>query len=223
MALEIAEAIEACRALLATLSVCTTGSTTLAQTSTGYSRASGSFITDGFRVGMEVTPSGFTDTTRRAITAIAPDGLSMTVGTGLTPQTSGSGRTLSVGRPEYLAVPNKDFTPAQVSNRPYIEDAFLPGPTNVEGVGSYATMVHEPIYIIKWWGLANKADTDLSKCASAVLSLFSPRTAITMDTGDILRVRERPGPFASQITNPQPGRALVTITIPLWLRTANSI
>lgn len=37
----------------------TTGTTTLSATSTGYTRASGSFITDGFAVGQVVTASGF--------------------------------------------------------------------------------------------------------------------------------------------------------------------
>lgn len=37
----------------------TTGTTTISATATGYSRASGSFLTDGFAVGQTVTASGF--------------------------------------------------------------------------------------------------------------------------------------------------------------------
>jgi hypothetical protein len=219
MALDYAEVVEACRALLSTLEVCTTGSTTLEQTATGYSRASGSFVTDGFRIGMEVTPTGFTDTTKRTISAVAA--LTMTVGSGLTAEVSGSGRTLAVGQPQTLIPPNLQFKPGAVAGMPYLIDQLLPGPVNVIGVGPGATMMHEPIYLVQWFGLDNKADTDISKCVTAVLEHFAPGTAMTMDDGTVLRVKSRPAPFASSITNPLPGRALSTITIPLWAQTQN--
>src|SRR4051812_43202806 len=45
----------ALRAKALTLTVATTGSASLSGTATGYARSSGSFITDGFKVGMEIT------------------------------------------------------------------------------------------------------------------------------------------------------------------------
>ena len=43
------------RARARTVSVATTGSVQLSATTTGYHRASGSFIADGFQAGMEIT------------------------------------------------------------------------------------------------------------------------------------------------------------------------
>ena len=53
-------ALLALRGRALTLSVATTGSTSLSATTTGYARAAGSFITDGLVVGAEITASGFT-------------------------------------------------------------------------------------------------------------------------------------------------------------------
>jgi hypothetical protein len=49
----------ALRGRVLTLSVATTGTTSLAATATGYTRAAGSFVTDGFKPGMEVLAAGF--------------------------------------------------------------------------------------------------------------------------------------------------------------------
>src|SRR5690242_16227481 len=44
------------------VSVTTTGLTSLAATTTGYTRVAGSFIADGFQVGMELLAAGFAGT-----------------------------------------------------------------------------------------------------------------------------------------------------------------
>jgi hypothetical protein len=82
-------ALIACRTRLATLEVCTTGSTTLVATTTGYTRPAGSFITDGFQVGQEILPAGFTATTRQVIKSVAA-GTILTEGT-VSAEASGSG------------------------------------------------------------------------------------------------------------------------------------
>jgi hypothetical protein len=64
-------ALIACRTRLATLEVCTTGTTTLEATATGFVRLAGSFVTDGFQVGMEVLPAGFTSTARQVVKNVA--------------------------------------------------------------------------------------------------------------------------------------------------------
>jgi hypothetical protein len=222
MALDHAASLLACRALLNTLSVCTTGSTSLSATTTGYARASGSFLTDGFRVGMEVTPTSFTSTGNQVIKALTAT--LMTIDGTITADTA-SARTISVTQPEYRMYPNMDFKLTQAAGRPYTEEEWLPGVVNVQGVGPFGVVIHEPVYIVKMWGLSGKGDAAMSAYVQSIMELFAPRTTITTGGGTVLRVKERPGPFSSQLTNPpdKPGRAVVTITIPLWCQIANDI
>ncbi len=216
-------ALLGCRNLADTVSVCTTGSLALAATTSGYTRGSGSFITDGFKPGMEITPAGFASNTKRIVKEVAA--LTLTVDATLTVEASSSGRSISVLQPEYRAYPNIKYDPAQASGRPYTEEEFLPGPSFVQSVGPFSTIVHEPTYVHKYYGLAGKGSSDAHAYAKAVLALFAPRTSITLSDGTVLRVKANPAPYSSQITNPSltPGRALVTVTIPLWAQTTNSI
>jgi hypothetical protein len=48
-----------------------TGDMTLVATTTGYTRADGSFVDDGFVVGMTITPTGFAANTVTTVTAVA--------------------------------------------------------------------------------------------------------------------------------------------------------
>ncbi len=216
-------ALLACRNLLDTLSVATTGSMSLAATTSGYTRASGSFITDGFKVGMEVLPAGFATDTRRIVKEVAA--LTLTVDATLTAEASAGSRSLTVGQPEYRQYPNITYNPAQAAGRPYTEEEWLPGPSVVNTLGSTAKYIAEPTYIVKWYGLAGKGNADIDACTDAVLELFAPGTAISLSTGDTLVVRRNPAPYKGQILNPSsaPGRAVVTVTVPLWAFTTNSI
>ncbi len=220
MALDDGLAILACRAHLATLQIATTGSTSLSATTTGYARAAGSFVTDGFRAGMEITPATFTTTDRQVVKSASA--LSMTVNGTITADSAAT-RSITAGQPEYRMYPNMDFNTVQAAGRPYTEEEWLPGPSDVETHGANAIVIHYPTYVIKWWGLSGKGDADLNMCAKKVKAHFAPGTAITMGDGTVLRVRKRPAPFVSQITNPVAGRALVTITIPLWAQTTNDV
>jgi hypothetical protein len=216
-------ALIACRTRLATLEVCTTGSTTLVATTTGYTRPAGSFITDGFQVGQEILPAGFTATTRQVIKSVAA-GTILTEGT-VSAEASGSGRSLTVGQPEYRAYPNVKYDPKQAAGRPYTKEEWLPGPSSVNSLGPLSQYQAEPIYIVKMYGLSERGSAAIDAYTDAILELFAPGTAMTLSTGDTLTVKRNPAPFKGQILNPsdEPGRAVVTITIPLWGHTTNAI
>lgn len=222
MALNHGKAILACRALLDTLEVCTV-TDSISATTTGYARASGSFVTDGFRVGMEITPTSFTSTDNQVIKSINTAGNQITIDGAITADAAAT-RTLTAGLPEYRAYRNMEFKPSQAAGRPYTEEGWIRGVKNVTGVGAGGTMIHEPTYVIKHYGLSGKGDAAMDAFTDAVMLLFKPLTTITMSDGTVLRVAERPGPEASEITNPpdKPGRALVTIRIPLWAQTQNA-
>ena len=75
----------------------TTGSTSLSATATGYARASGSFVTNGFVVGQEITASGFTNAAnngRSTITAVTATTITVNKATPTVAEEAATGRSL---------------------------------------------------------------------------------------------------------------------------------
>ena len=208
----------ACRVHARDLAVCTTGSTSLAATATGYTRASGSFLTDGFRIGMEVTPSGFTDTTKRTITAVTA--LTMTVNGAPTVQTAAGSRTLAVGLPSSQAWENVDHTPTVCT--PWVSETYVPGALSRESLGAFGQLEALGLYILTVY-TPTRIDTGaLYGYADALVTQFAPDTPLTLSTGDVTRVRGRPAPSVGQVVVLDGGWAALTVTIPLRTRTSNS-
>jgi hypothetical protein len=207
------------RTRCAALVVCTTGSTTLEATAGGYARSSGSFLTDGFAVGMEVTPSGFTQTTPSLITAVSA--LAMSVSGGRTVQTSGSGRTLSVGFPALRGYDNTRVEP--ITGRHYVETELVPAPTRLLTFpADGGTREDTGIFVVRWYGIADTGAKGLRQCLDALSALFRPGSTLPAGT-DTVRVRADSGPFASTITQRPGGFALVVFTIPWRVYRANSL
>jgi hypothetical protein len=89
----------------AAAAVSTTGAASLSATATGYARASGSFVTNGFRVGDTVTVSGFTNPQNNGqavVTAVAAT--SLTVSRALAVEAAAAGRTVVTPRPAMIFV-----------------------------------------------------------------------------------------------------------------------
>jgi hypothetical protein len=208
----------ACRARALTLEVCTTGSTTLAATGSTYTRAAGSFVTDGFAVGMEVTPSGaWSDTTKRVVTAVTATVL--TVDGTPTAQVAASGRTLSVGLPSNAGWENVGTaTEARV---PMVEERYIPGATRRRTLGSFGQLEVLPIYELTFHGRTGADVTALASYADALIEHFAPDTPLTVGS-DTARVRGLPAPTRSAIRTLEGGAAFTTVSIPLTLDTANS-
>jgi hypothetical protein len=208
----------ALRSKLLTLSVATTGTMTLASTTSGYTRATGSFLTDGFAVGMEVTPTGFTSSTPRVITAVSA--LSMTVDGTLTAQAAAGGRSLTVGLPSSRAWENVAFQP--IARVPWVREEFLPGPTEQLTIGPLGDLQALPQYVVYVY-VAAETGLTVKRYVNALRVLFAPRTQITLANGDTLRVRADVGPLATQLQQTDNGYAVQPFTVPLRLRTPNVI
>lgn len=208
----------ALRTLAQTLSVTTTGSTSLSATATGYARLAGSFVSDGFVVGQEVTPAAFTATTPGVITAIAT--LTMTIAGGRTAESATSGRTLSVGLPANRAWENVSLTP--IAKRWHVIEQYLPGPASQITLGPLGEIETLPQYVLTLYGIEKTGAEALSKAADALLALFAPRTPISVAVGSSLTVRTDVAPTRSQIRHGEPGWSFTTLKIPLRYRTANS-
>jgi hypothetical protein len=218
---------DALRLKLAELVVCTTGAITLSATTTGYVRTTGSFLTDGFAAGMEVTPSGFTSNPVDTIQSVTA--LTMTMVTARTAQATGAGRTLSVSLPSRMALENETLEPEPL--HPYLEEQYLPGPsTNPTFGGPNSLVVLEPMYAPRIFVPRNTGKDAASRYADAMLALFCPKTPITLPTGtasDALAVRggpNEPGPFRSQLLmNAKGTHATIAATVPLRCLTTNPL
>lgn len=208
----------ALRAQAQTLVVATTGSTTLGADSTGYTRSAGSFVTDGFRVGMEVTPSGFgSNTAPGVVTAVSA--LALTVA-GTTTETAASGRTLAVGLPSTAGWENIPITP--VAGTPYIEERYVPATSRLISLpASGGQMEDTGLYVLDWYAPANVGLQALTASADALLALFAPGTALTVASGVEVRPRTDVAPFRGGVRQDRPGWAAISITIPWRLSYLN--
>jgi hypothetical protein len=212
---------QAIRDRLVTLSVVTTGAITLAATATTYTRSTGSFLTDGFWPGMEVTASGFGNAAdgTAVVTAVAAGVL--TVNRTLPVTGAGAGRTLLVTLPAQRAWENQAFAPPS-GGSPYVAEQYLPGGTVQLTLGPNGLLEVTPMYQVQIHVADGLGKAAARRYLDAILVLFTPRTAITVGT-DVLRVRGDVGPFFSQLRPGLPGFAWAAITIPFRMQTANAI
>jgi len=228
----------AARARALTVEVVTTGATTLAATATGYTRSAGSFLDDGFAVGMEVTASGFGTAANNgtgvidAVSALAmsvtpytvtadssANGYTVTART-LVAENAASGRTLAVGLPALRAYENVRFAP--VTDRPYVEEEYLPGGAPFKAtLGAFGELEVRPSYVLRCYGPDGTGLSALRRLTDALTTHFAPNTPLTVGS-DTALVRSDTGPFPSPLQRTDDGWAVITLTIPLRLRTRNS-
>ena len=208
------------RARALSLEVCTTGSIAMSVTGSGFVRATGSFLTDGFRRGMEVLGSGFTNATNNARFTITNVTATLLSVSGAAAEASASGKTLSVGLPQHVAWENTRFTPP--AGTPWVEEQFVPGPTVQLSVGDGGTLEARPLYTLLVHVPEESGVGAANGYADGLIQHFRPLTRMTLTNGDTLRVRTDTGPFRGQMLRRQPGWAVVPVTFPLLLYTTNN-
>ena len=210
---------KALRAKLLALEVCTTGSVQISATATGYARASGSFLTDGFVPGLEVAGTSFGESannTAKTITSVTALALTCP---GCTVEAVGA-RTLTVGLPGNQAWENVELEPT--AGDPWVEEQYVPGPMEKITLGSLGELEVLPIYAQKIYVPSGNGVGAARKYADALLTLFAPGTALTV-SGHTVVVRTQPAPYSGQLLQAGPGFATIPITVPIRVRTANSI
>ncbi len=212
----------AMRARALTLSVATTGAISIEATATGYIRATGSFLTDGLARGMEFTATGFGVSANNGVHVIKDVTALAIICSGTVVEAAAGGRTLTVGLPGLRAWENVRFEPDAA--RPYVVEQYLPGPPpNLETMGVNGWLVCEPMYALAIYALKEVGLAGVSRYSDAVISHFAPKTALTLASGDVLRVRGDTGPFRGQLRQDWPGWAVVPVTIPFRIRTQNTL
>jgi hypothetical protein len=218
------ETLQALRDRLVTLDLSGTPATSLsvvAGTPFGkIVRTSGSFIDDLYAAGMEVLPAGFSDGANNALAVVkVVDALELTLDRPMETEAAAGGKSITVGLPSRIAPENIEFTPDQ--DKPYVEEHFLPANTEQITIGPGGDIQWDPLYLVRFYLPADTGPEAANLYGDALMSLFAPRTAMTLTNGDIVRVRTNPGPFRGQILQLKPGWATVPVTIPLRIRTIN--
>lgn len=211
----------AIRAHARTVSVATTGATSLAVSGSTYTRATGSFVTDGFKPGMELLASGFASATNNGlavVTAVAATVL--TVDRTLVDATASAGKTLSVGLPSREAWENLPFDPTP--GAPWVREEFVSGPSRLISASASGTVEFDPLYHLHIYVPDNVGIGAHNKYADALLNLFKPLASIPLTSGDTIRVRTDASSYRGPVRHIRPGFASVRVTFPLRLYTNNA-
>lgn len=199
----------------------TTGTTSLGATGTTFTRSSGSFVTDGFAVGMEVVGVGFSTANNAPAVVRNVAALSMTVDRTLATQSGAGSRSLSAGVPALRASENVAFA-SDVTGRPYWREDFVPATRRTVTYGGRTDSLEEEtgLYVGKLYGLAGLGVTGIRSLARAILLQFTPGTDLSVGSS-IVWIRGNPAPWPGQITPTDTGHAYITITVP-WRATSRA-
>ena len=185
-----------------------------------YTRAVGSFLTDGFAVGMEVTGAGFTNAANnQSVVVTGVEALTLTVDATLTTESAAAGRTLTVGQPTRTAWENVAFE--TTVGYPWIEEQLVPAGTRQITIGQNAQLETRVLYSLLIHAVHDTGLGAPSAYADAVLDLFSPGTQIAFGS-ETARVRTDTGPSRGQMLVRRPGWVTVPITIPLEIWSTNA-
>lgn len=205
--------------LIDSLTVASCSGVNLAASGSVFTRSSGSFLTDGFAVGMEMLGGGSTaNAALYVITAVTTS--TLTVDATLTTETAASGRTLTVGLPSRRSWENVAFEPT--SGYPWVEEQFIPAGTRQITVGPQGLLETRVLYSLQIHAVEDTGLGAPLRYADALLELFAPRTQITFGS-ETARVRTDTGPYRGQMLRRRPGWATIPVTFPLEIWTSNTI
>lgn len=195
-----------------------TGTMALAATADGYSRATGSFVTDGFQVGMEITPAGFATNTVDTIKSVTATNL-YTVKARAVEVSAGS-RSISVGLPALRAWEGDVFTPT--IGRQYIDEDFSQDTSVLLGARDGGQVQEQGLYVLKWYGLTGYGMAGLRKSVDTLKLLFAPGTSLTAGS-NVVRVRTDIAPNTGGLVHLASGYSVLVLTVPWWSLTTNAI
>lgn len=186
---ELSATHKALRDNATSLVVRTTGLITMAATVNGFTRSDGfSFENDSLlSIGMEVTPTGFTDNTPGVIESFSAAGALEIVG-GRTAQVSGSGRALIVKPPSLFFKANEGSK--RNLNRHYLEESFVPATRALMTTSEKGYMIRTGLYFLRWYGLLEDGALGLETCCDAMVNKFDAGFAVIFADGSRLRMRE---------------------------------
>jgi hypothetical protein len=121
---------------------------------------------------------------------------------------------------------NKQYV--QLAGVPYLEEDFVPSPPIlVSTPGQGGTIQGSGLYVIRWYGIADKGSAAIRAGVQAILAKFTIGTTVALTNGDAVRIgtptQPATGAYAGQIRQAGAGFAVCTISIPYWLLSQNVI
>jgi hypothetical protein len=217
--------LRALTAVAATTGTAGLGASILSATTLGFARSDGgSFITDGFAVGMEVKGTGFS--AANSAPAMIEDRTAgfLTITGGRAVQPAAAGRTLLVNLPQdRMWEGTRLLNPPAPGTRPYIADQWVPGASRVITFSISRGEVEETgFYYLTIYGISNIGKLAIRRYIKSLKTLFTPGTTV-MAGSDAVTVRGDPAPKAGQIIPLENGFAYCQFEIPWWARTKNAI
>lgn len=188
---------------------------TLGATANGYTRTDGgSFLDDNFTKGMEVEAEGFTSSANngyKIITAVSDSLLSCS---GCVVEAADEGRTLEVGLPSRRSWENVRFE--REIGKAHVVEQYTPGPASAPAAPN--DMELRPMYFVQVFTPANDDIDCGSRYADAIRRLFHPKVSIAVGS-DYIRGRADAAAYSGQRNNSITGWSVITVTIPLRIRT----
>jgi len=219
------------------LVIATTGSVTLSATPTGFARAAGSFLDDGFVVGMEIASSGFAQAANNGVGVVVgvtdlalavsmfvvsgPAGVQTITRPATVVDPAAAGRTITAGFPSFRAWENKPLEPG--AGIPYVEEDFVPATHKVLTAPANTGLAEETgLYVLKWYGVPEIGVAALRKSNLALAKLFAPGTNLAAGA-DVVRMRSDTAVFSGQVLQMSTGWAVLKLTIPWRAYSANVV
>lgn len=201
------------------VSVKTTGTMSLSATTTGYARAdAGSFLTDGFVPGMEITPVGFDANTVDLITGVTA--LTMTTANTRAAEASAGSRSIAVKLPAVQATELKDTT--KLALRWRVREEFVPAPSRLMGQKNGGLLYESGLYILTLFCPERYGPLPMQAMTGALKALYAPGTTLTAGS-HTLRVRTDSSVYAGQIIPQGDGSARCLLTVPWEAYSINAI
>jgi hypothetical protein len=208
-----AEIIQAVRDRLVTLRVAE-ASAPVAHSLTGFTRLTGSFLTDRFLFGMEVTALYGTEEVGAIAKIVVDEQMVLLV----PPRQDADPDGLYVGLPLQRGWENEDINPS--SHVWWVDEDYLSGPSSL-AAGNYTNgeLDITPAYVLRLYGLSGIGIGAVHAVADGIVNLFPPGSALITTGGTVVRVRGDTAPFKGQLLNNGARHAVISITIPLRVRT----
>lgn len=208
------------RARLVGTVAASTGLATLSATASGYARPSGSFVTDGFTVGMEITPTGFSNSAVEVVTDVQP--LALTVRTSHPAQPAAGTRSLSARMPQRRAFDGQplEIVPDALAMR----EEYVPAPSDTITTSPRGGLTTESgFYLVTLFAPQAVGEWVLDALGHALKRRFAGGTVLA--AGDVaIRCTQRPGVSLGQILPYEtPGVVFRTVRIPWTAQTRAAV
>lgn len=189
-----------------------------------FTHYTGSFVAEGFVVGMEANPTGFAGNGVGTVTSVSATTLT-TTGT-RSAEAASSGRTLRVLFPQLIEFENVPLT--RIAGREYITEEFSPSTKELLTSPKVGGTVEETgDYFLTWYGITavgaipGVGDAAIRKSVDALILLFTPGTVLTSGTTTV-RIRGDVAPQTGQLI-PLTGWVALQLKVPWRSYSANTI